>query len=131
MQIFTDEWSLAYRDAINASEDYRQAAANWQLGALALVARAESEDQQDSALSLALERGQCLSARALTPEQAAEECAIVLEASNTNWELLLSGSLSPTMAIMAGKLKVTKGSVSALIPYIKASEYLIQAAPSL
>ena len=131
MQIFTDEWALAYRDAINASEDYRQAAANWQLGALALVARAESEDQQDSALSLALERGRCLSARLLTPEQAAEECAIVLEASTANWELLLSGSLSPTMAIMAGKLKVTKGSVSALIPYIKASEYLIQAAPSL
>ena len=62
MRPFSDEWALAYRDAINASKGYRHSAANWELGPVALIARADGDDQENAAIYLDLER-----ANAATP----------------------------------------------------------------
>ena len=73
MRPFSDEWALAYRDAINASEGYRHSAANWELGPVALIARVDGDDQEDAALYLDLERGECRYAMILSPKDASEQ----------------------------------------------------------
>ena len=69
MQILTDEWALAYRDAINAHPSFREAAADWQLGPIGVITRADGDDQQDAragtsppqdaAVYFDLEKGEC------------------------------------------------------------------------
>ena len=68
MRIFTDEWALAYRDAINAHPSFREAAADWQLGPIGVITRADGDDQEDAAFYLKLEKGECRYVANLSPK---------------------------------------------------------------
>ena len=68
MRPFTDEWALAYRDAINAHPSFREAAADWQLGPIGVVTRADGDDQEHAAFYLELEKGACRYVANLSPK---------------------------------------------------------------
>ena len=55
----------------------------------------------------------------------------VLSATLAVWHEMLSGMLAPTMAILRGKLKLTKGSVAELMPHVQAAQALVRVAAEI
>jgi hypothetical protein len=65
---FTPEWTQAFREAINASASYREAAEDWAWPlALCLLREPALGYPEDVAILLELDRGHCRSARLLPP----------------------------------------------------------------
>jgi len=76
---------------------------------------------------LDLWRGECRAARAVGPEEEAD-ARYVLTGSVTAWQQVLTGAAGPLVAIMTGRLRLTKGSLADLVPYVKAAQELVAAA---
>ena len=55
----------------------------------------------------------------------------VLSGSTGAWEQVLSGRVAPLLAIMSGKLKLTRGSLAELLPYVTAAKELVTAVASV
>jgi putative sterol carrier protein len=47
------------------------------------------------------------------------------------WRRVLHGEVAPLMAIMTGRLVLTRGSLAALIPYAMAAKALVDAASAV
>lgn len=122
-EAFSQAWAEAWCDALNASETYRTAAAEWE-GSVALVVR---EDGAGRAVFLDLLRGECRGARTATAEDLAA-ATYVIEADEATWQTLLDGRGSPVLALMTGKLQLTRGSLAALLPYVNAAKELVTTA---
>lgn len=71
--------------------------------------------------------GECRAARVAT-ETDLESATFVLAGSAANWRDLLTGRIAPLMAMMGGKIRLTRGSMAALLPYAAAAKELIAAA---
>jgi putative sterol carrier protein len=130
-EAFTPEWAAAWHAALDASEEYRRAAATWE-GAVALVMH------PDPALGIAARRavfldlwhGTCRDAR-LASEADLAAAAYVIEASAGVWRDLLDGRTSPIMALMTGKLSLTRGNLAGLLPYAGAANELVSVATQI
>jgi len=126
-EILTEAWAAAWRDALNASDAYRRAAASWE-GAVVAAVRAEPERGIVArAVFLDLWHGECRSAR-LASGSDVETARYVLTASAATWAELLGGAVDPVSAVMGGRLELTKGSVMGLFPHITAARELVAAA---
>lgn len=126
MEAFSQAWADAYRDAINNNEAYTKAAANWDLGRVALVMRGENVG-----ILLDLAAGQCHNATRMSHEEATEQAAFVIVGDEATWRDVLEGRLAPLMGIMRGKLKLEKGSIAKLMPYANASVALVNSAQAV
>ncbi len=125
IEIFSDEWARACSHAINRRPSYREAAANWEGD---VVLRMYGDDPESArAVYLDLWHGECREARA-AGDADLEAARHVLEASPGAWQQLLQGQLAPLLALVTGRLKVTRGSLTALIPYATAARELVLAA---
>lgn len=129
MKVFSTEWAAAYQQAINASGDYATASAGWEAGKLALVI--QFGDGGAQAVLLDLLRGKCLQAQSVGAEAAAAEAAFVIAGDEATWRDVLAGNLQPLMGIMRGKLKLTHGSISRLMPYTSAATELVRCAQGI
>ncbi|MBZ5587324.1 MAG: SCP2 sterol-binding domain-containing protein [Acidobacteriia bacterium] len=130
MEILTEAWATAWRDALNTSATYREAAASWE-GAVVAAVRGEPERGIASrAVFLDLWHGACRAARPATDADI-ETARYVLTASASTWADLLGGALDPVSAVMGGRLELTKGSVMALLPHLAAAKELVAAARSV
>jgi len=129
MLIFSDEWTQAYQDAINANPQYSATSQNWNHGALAMVIL--FSDQSNSAVLLDLAGGECLSATSTTQAEVMTEASFVIEGDMQTWQTVLNGDIQPLMAIMRGKLKLTKGSIGKLMPFAKSAIELVNSAQTL
>ena len=47
------------------------------------------------------------------------------------WQQVLTGAVPPLLAIMTGKLKLTKGALAELLPYVNAAKELVLTAASV
>lgn len=122
---FSESWLQAWQDEIAASDAYREAAATWE-GTLIFRLRGEGAlPNAQSAIFLDLWHGACREARFVTPD---DEADYIMEAALPVWKSLLSGQAQPIMALMTGKLKLVRGSLAALTPYVQASQELVAAA---
>ncbi len=139
MRPFTDEWALAYRDALNKHEGCREAGANFELGPFGFIARANGGDQQDAradtpppqdaAVYFDYEKGECRHVTILSTKDVFRACTVVWEASYENWGKIFDLSLNPTTAFLTGKLKLAKGNIYQLLNNNKFAVYIAQAAP--
>ncbi len=122
------EWVVAYRDAINANPRYREAAATWDLGALALVckAKAGSSLAEDVAIWLDLHLGECRAAR-LIPLTEMAGTPFVLTAEYDRWKQVIKGELDPIKALLQGKIRL-KGNLAAVVRFVGASKALVATA---
>lgn len=127
-EVFTGAWADAWRDALNASEGYRRAAAAWE-GAVALVMQPDGTAGIDErrAVFLDLWHGECRAAR-VAADGDVEAAAYVIEASAGTWRDLLGARSSPIMALMTGRLSLTRGNIAALLPYASAANELVATA---
>ena len=130
--LFSEAWAEALGEALRNSQSYRRAAQDWE-GAVVL----DWNDAPSAALALHggtsaacgvfldLQHGDCRVARMATHADYAS-ARFVLSADLEAWTTLLAGRISPTMALMRGKLKVQNGSIGALLPHAHAASELVR-----
>jgi putative sterol carrier protein len=127
-EIFTNDWALVWSDKINENEDYRKAAQKWE-GAIGLVMTEDrSMGIDEPRIVIAdLWHGDCRGAEE-ADEAALEETPYVITAPPKTWRKVLGGDTDPIVGLMGGKLKLSKGSLLALLPYAKAAKELVRSA---
>lgn len=126
-EVFTAPWVLAWADEIRGSDAYRKAAASWE-GSLAL-AMTDLGDGHDGERGVYLDlwHGECRAAR-VAGEGDLDTTDYVLAADLSTWKRVLQRELDPILGLMTGKLKLRRGSVTQLTPYLNASKELVLAA---
>jgi putative sterol carrier protein len=121
-ELFGSDWAAAFAAAIAASAAYREAARDWEWP-LALV---ETGNPPRGVL-LDLYRGHCRGARTLVPQDL-DSVPLAIEASPQAWRQLLAENADPLLAVMSGKLRLTRGSLAQLLPYVRAAKELVAVA---
>lgn len=125
MAVFpSDEWLRIFRDRINASPEYREAASTWE-GDIAFVFEAEPDKRVpvDLWAWIDLWHGECRDARMVAPDEG-ERAPYVIRAPYTRWKDVLMGDLDPVKGMMQGKLKL-QGDLPTIIRYVRAANELV------
>ncbi|HEX6230881.1 MAG TPA: SCP2 sterol-binding domain-containing protein [Actinomycetota bacterium] len=120
----SDEWLTIYRDRINASPEYREAAATWE-GAVGFVFEAEPDRgvPEDLWLVLDLWHGECREARMVTSEEG-ERAPYLIRAPYFRWKEVVRGELDPVKGMMQGKLRL-QGDLATIVRYVRAANELV------
>jgi putative sterol carrier protein len=125
MAIFpSDEWVTIYKDRINASSEYREAAATWE-GAISFVFEAEPDRgvREDLWAYLDLWHGECREARMIDPQEG-DRAPYVIRAPYSRWKDVVRGDLDPVKGMMQGKLKL-RGDLAMIVRYVRAANELV------
>ncbi len=123
-QAFSEPWAQAWADQLRDDQAYRKAAAKWE-GSIALEATHNGESA--GAVFADLWHGECRTARAATHEDLTTADYVIC-ADLPIWKKVMAGKVDPIFGLMSGKLKLARGSLARLTPYISASKELVRAA---
>ena len=123
--VFTEDWAQACRDQINHRPAYRETATAWEGDVI--LAMASEDRSPERAVYLDLWHGECRAARVASAEDL-DQARYVLSGAPACWRQVLRGELAPLLAIMTGKLRLARGSLASLIPYMSAARELVMAA---
>lgn len=101
------EWLQAYKDAINASEEFRDAARDWE-GDVTYVVEAEPDKglMVDAWGWFDLHHGECRDAKVVTADEG-ERARFVIRAPYSMWKEVIRGRLEPIKGMTQGKLKLS------------------------
>lgn len=127
--VFSNEWAVAWGAALNASPAYQTAAATWE-GTIAAAVVPSVGAGPIAAAFLDVWHGECRTARAATPADLAG-ADFVIEGAPDAWRELLSGRLAPLMALLSGRIQLTRGELARLLPYAGAARELVALAASI
>jgi putative sterol carrier protein len=127
LEVFTQPWAQAWADGLRSNEAYRQAAIKWE-GSLLLAMVTQGED--GPGVFLDLHRGDCRGAWVADAKDR-EEATYILSGPELSWRRILAGELEPTFGLMSGKLKLERGSLASLMPFIAAAKELVATAGRL
>jgi len=116
-------WAGELQQRINSSEKYRTAGAKWE-GGVGLLVRGEGVPV---GVALDLSGGVCHGAKPIA-SGVPEELRLVLEGDLATWKLLLGGGMEPVSAVLRGKLKLVRGSLTELLPQAEGAKQLLLAA---
>jgi putative sterol carrier protein len=127
MEVFTGQWCTACCEQLNASEAYRNAAADWE-GSVVLLMTADPAQgiDADRAVFIDLHHGACRGSRVANRADLAS-AAYVFQAGPAAWKRLLSGA-DPVATAMTGALKLARGNLFALARYAAAAREMVAAA---
>jgi putative sterol carrier protein len=123
---FSPEWAQAFKDEINKSEAYRQAAKGWKW-TVGLVVEAEPDKGFAEARGIVMDlfEGEARDIRVGTAEEASA-CEFVITAPFSRWRQVATKELDATRGMLQGKLKL-KGNLPTIVRYTKASQELTNA----
>ena len=126
MPMFASQaWFEAFQVQINASDHYRESAADWEGDiAFRIVAEPDRNVPQDLWGYLDLWHGGCRAARAIGAGEG-DAAAYTLSAPYSRWKDVVQGELDPIKAIMQGKLRV-RGDLPTIVRYVKAANELVR-----
>ena len=127
----TPEWAAALRDTINASSEYRNAAAAWGVGFDgSLLFQFEPDAGLDRTLRLRLELsgGSCQSAEFVG--ESGKPAAFALIGSFGVWRAILERKMLAATAILTGKLRV-EGEKMVLLKHTAAHRALVHCVASV
>jgi putative sterol carrier protein len=129
--VFSARWATALAHELNASLAYREAAAAWE-GDIALRMKPDATlgVPEPRTVWLDLHHGECREARPATDADLGG-ARYVVEADAPVWKELLAGRLSPVTALLAGKLRLARGSLVSLLPYASAAQLLVATAATI
>jgi putative sterol carrier protein len=120
----SEEWIVAYMEAINTNPAYKTAGADWTHGVVALVAKAQPPlVPNDVGIWLDLDRGVCRGAKLVTVEEAAK-APFCITGDYARWKAVMRKELDPIKGMMQGKLKL-KGDLPTIVRAVKASQELV------
>lgn len=130
MEVFTDDWARACCERLNASADYRDAAAAWE-GSIVLTMSADpaAGAPEDRSVLIDAHRGECRGAHAASAEEA-QSAAFAFRADVATWRRLLAGELEVVAAVMQGRLRLERGSLFVLARFAAAAREMVAAAAS-
>lgn len=119
----TEEWFDGFVDAINASEEYADYAADWE-GDVVIAIEAEPDRgvPENVYALLDLWHGGCRGG-GLVDVSRAESAAFLVGAPYSRWKDVILGDLEPVKGLMQGKLKV-RGDLQKILRYVKATQEL-------
>lgn len=122
---YSPEWAAAFRDQINTSSAYREAALTWE-GTVSLVVVAEPDKNvpADIGVWMDLWHGEARDVRICTPDEA-RGAAYVITGAYSRWKRVALKELEPIRGILTGQLKL-RGDLPTLVRYIKASQELVE-----
>lgn len=120
----SDGWLAVYKDRINGSSEYREAAATWE-GAVGFVFEAEPDRgvPEDLWVVLDLWHGECREARMVTPAEG-EQAPYLIRAPYFRWKEVVRGELDPVKGMMQGKLRL-QGDLATIVRYVRAANELV------
>ncbi len=120
----SDEWLATFRELVNGSDEYREAAKTWE-GDIAFVLEAEPDRgvPDDLVARLDLWHGECRDARMIT-ESEADETPYGIRAPYSRWREVLGGELDPVKGMVQGKLKL-RGDLAEIIRHVRAAKELV------
>ena len=126
-EVFTQDWAVAWGEAIRASDAYRTAAQRWRWLMVIIMTFDPALGLPERAVFLDLFEGDCREARSATE---ADRAAVpyILSGDFDTWKQVLERELDPILALMTAKLKLPKGSLAALLPYVTAAREMVAAA---
>lgn len=124
VMIFSDEWVNRFREAVQESPSYKQAAKTWE-GDLTLVIQADPQGgiEPDLYLYMDLWHGDCRDMRLVSKEKG-EKAKFVITGAYDRWKQVAKGELEPIKGMMQGKLKL-KGDLPYIVRYVQAAKELV------
>lgn len=124
-RFLSQPWFDAFVEAINSSEEYREAAAEWE-GDIAFLVEAEPDRNvpDDVWARLDLWHGACRGGGPIASEDGPAS-AYVLAAPYTRWKDVVLGDLDPIRAMMQGKLRV-RGDLPTIVRQVRAANELVR-----
>lgn len=124
------EWLDAYKEAINASEVFRAAGADWE-GDVTYVIEAEPDKgvPLDACGWFDLYHGACRDAKAVTADEG-ERARFVIRAPYSMWKDVILGRVEPIKGMTQGKLKLS-GDLPTVKEHRDAVRALVQLAGSI
>ncbi len=132
MPIFpSKEWLDVYVDRINASAEYKEAAATWE-GDVSYVFESEPDKGVPDEIWawLDLWHGECRRGKYGVPADEGGRAKFIIRAPYTRWKEVIKKELDPVKGMMQGKLKL-KGDLPTIVRYVKAANELVNLAGSV
>lgn len=128
VEAFTQAWADAWKDELNHSPHYEEAASTWEWP-LVLVMDADPDEGVPDvrAVYVDLFHGKCLGARMATHIDL-EKTPYVITADPYTWREVMNGTLEAISGIMKGRLVLTRGNMVVLARYVQAAMELVKAA---
>ncbi len=127
----SEEWTAAYKQAINDDPEYKTAGAEWTAGPLAFVVKAEPAVglDEDTAFVLDVHQGECRDAYIADMDKAQQQ-PFMITGSYQQWKAVIRKELDPIKAMMQGKLKL-KGNLPMIVRFVKAAQVLVENASKI
>ncbi|MDH5492567.1 MAG: SCP2 sterol-binding domain-containing protein [Myxococcales bacterium] len=129
----SEEWTAAFKDAVNDNAAYRKAGAAWTHGAVAMVIAADPALGLEEPVGMILDvhGGQCRGAEYVRGMDAVAGVPFVIVAPRARWREVIEGKLDPIKGMMEGKLKLTVGHLPTMIRYVESSRQLVVSAANV
>jgi putative sterol carrier protein len=121
----TEAWFQALVSLINTSDEYREAAADWE-GDIAFLVEAEPDRGLPADVwgRLDLWHGACRGGGVIDAERG-RTAAYILRAPYSRWREVVTGELDPIKGMMQGKLKV-QGDLPTIVRQVRAANELVE-----
>jgi putative sterol carrier protein len=120
------EWVTAFKDEVNRSAVYHEAAKNWEGAINFVIDDVLDELGHPKVLWLDLWHGDCRDAKQASAVKPIE-APYTIHAPIANWKKVITKKLGPTQAMVSGQLRV-KGNLAHLLKYVKAAQELVECA---
>ncbi len=130
-EVFTEAWARAWCEALNRDEVYARVARTWE-GSLVLLMEPDPRYgiEAPRGVWVDLWHGRCREARPLQ-EGDLERARYVLQGPAAVWYAVLSGELGPIPALIRGQLRLVRGNLMGLLPYVRAAQRLVAVAVAI
>jgi putative sterol carrier protein len=125
VQAFSSEWAQQFKDEINRSPVYKQAAKGWKW-TVGLVVEAEPDRRFPEAKGIVMDLldGEARDIRVGSADEA-RACDFVITAPYSRWKQVATKELDATRGMLTGKLKL-KGDLPTIVRYTKASQEMTE-----
>jgi putative sterol carrier protein len=122
---FSNEWAQQFKEEINRSSVYRQAAKGWKW-TVGLVVEAEPDRgfPESRGVVMDLFDGEARDIRVGSADNA-RACDFVITAPYSRWKQVATKELDATRGMLTGKLKL-KGDLPTIVRYTKASQEMTE-----
>jgi len=119
----SEEWVQAFKEEINASQGYAEAAKTWE-GDFYFIVDPGGPIAQEIVMYLDLWHGKCRDAF-ICADRAAKTPAFVINAPITAWRKVIDKKLDPVQGMMTRQLKL-QGDMIKIMKAVKAAKELVE-----
>jgi len=126
----SEEWTEAWRVALNNDPSYREAGKPWTFGSVAMIVQSDPANglEQSAWMILDVHRGQCHGARYVEDAGHSVEAEFVIVASYACWKDVIERKLDPIKGMMEGKLKLVRGDLPTIIRFVEPARIVVASA---